>query len=136
MATRRLRITSSGEIDDNHSKWRALDSCTRDLTDDDGRVVGVMKIKLPFQCEENLYSDGRNIGEVILLYEHDIKEYREKNQFHYIWHVELISEKRECQRRPRFIETRVVGAVLESGKVTNMNPFAGGNGTTGGGGII
>ena len=119
----RLTKVSTGDIISGHSKWVSLVDVVRGMQDENGQVVGLMKVDLPFPCDQNFVTEGLVGGEGINMYEHEREDYRDAGQFHYILHLELTSVEKVRKMKGKYVPTKVIGGQLSRMR-SPSNPFA------------
>ena len=81
-----------------------------------------MVIDLPFGCEENFVDDFGAKCEEIVLYEHHNKQYKDKDQYHYVLTLELRGLRKARKIKSKHVATVVSGAVTGI-NTPKTNPF-------------
>lgn len=119
----RLSKASTGAVMSGHSKWVGMVEEVRSLQQDYGRMVGVMKVHLPFACEEIFVQDGVVSGETICMYDHEFVDYNTAKQYNYILHLELQSVEKVKKLASQCVATKLITGAVVTPVTSPGNPF-------------
>ena len=96
----RLATASAGIVTGRDAKSVAMKRLVHELTDEaqDHKLVAMMKVPLPYKCEERILNQVGGTGVEVVLYEHDVADYKDAGQHYFMLHVELTNIKRSLKK--------------------------------------